>query len=214
MPAKKTYDVIPRDEQEQARMETAIEPRPDLYQLMDELIASHHSDLESCRIALVWRYGWKANDDGQVILGQFKKCSSLEVQMHGYDAKILLNYEAWTGVDFSEGQQRALLDHELCHGALKLDKEGDPAVDPNTGRLKYRTRKHDCEEFDAIVERHGLWTGNIRRLAAAAMRGARRHDQMDLFDKSGIESVTFGDGKDAVTFTAEEMRNWPKETIQ
>lgn len=183
MPAKKTYDAIPRDDEEATRLGSEIPPRPDLYALMDELIESHHEDLESCRIALIWRYGWKADDDGRLKLGQFQKASSLEVQLHGYDAKILLNFEAWEAADFTEEQRRALLDHELCHGALKLDAEGDPAVDPNTGRLKYRVRKHDHEEFACIMERHGLWTRNAEAFALAAMRGARKHGQMGLFEE-------------------------------
>jgi hypothetical protein len=63
-------------------------------------------------------------------------------------------------------QRTALLDHELCHAAVKLDKHGETTVDAR-GRVIYRTRKHDLEEFSSIVERHGLWTSDLERFAAA-----------------------------------------------
>lgn len=185
MPAKKTVDVIPRTEADQQRMESAIEPRPDLYAIMDELIEAHHGDLAVARIALVWRYGWKADPDGRLVLGKFKKASSMDVQLHGYDAIIMLNHEAWHAIDFTDLQKRALLDHELCHGALAMDKDMEPAVDPNTLRLKYRTRKHDMEEFRAIVERYGLHTWSIEAFAASMMKGAKRTGQMSLLEGLG-----------------------------
>jgi hypothetical protein len=139
-----------------------------LYDLLDELVGAHHDELAEARIALAWRFGWSADPDGRLVLGQCKKASDLDRLLHDHDLIILLNYEVWHGVDFSEEQKRALLDHELCHGALQLDEEHEPVEDTN-GRKCYRLRKHTIEEFHEIVQRHGLWKADIASFAAAAM---------------------------------------------
>lgn len=46
-------------------------------------------------------------------------------------------------------QQRALVDHELCHFA----------PDPESGELKIRA--HDVEEFIEVVARHGAWNADV-----------------------------------------------------
>jgi hypothetical protein len=148
------------------------EQEAELYTLMDELVGEHHADLAEARIALAWRFGWKADPDGRLQLGQCRRASDLDRLLHDLDFVILLNWEAWHAADFSEAQKRALLDHELSHGALRLTDDGEPAEDTN-GRKVYRIRKHDVEEFRAIVERHGLWKADLAEFAAAAMEAKR-----------------------------------------
>lgn len=164
---KSTYEIVRDDE------------RPDLYDLMRELVDDHHDELRDARIAIAWRHGWKPDADGRMHLGQLKKASDLDRQLHSYDLIVLLNYEVWTSVNFTPAQQRALFDHELCHGALSLDPEtGEPRYTPD-GRLIYRTRKHDMEEFRQIVDRHGMWKGDIAAFVEAAM-ASKAPSQMTL----------------------------------
>jgi hypothetical protein len=164
------------------------EDHADLYELMEELVDSHHDDLDQARIALAWRHGWKADADGRVILGQMKKASDLDRKLHSFDFVLLLNYEVWEAVDFNEGQRRALLDHELCHGAIARDGEGDTRYTPD-GRIVYRIRKHSIEEFHEIVERHGQWKGDIQTFVERAM-AAGVPAQMTLQDQATVKEAS------------------------
>jgi hypothetical protein len=70
------------------------------------------------------------------------------------DAEIILDADWWHGTA-SEEMQRALLDHELHHLALKIVK-GQVMYDVH-GRPKLRLRKHDIQVgwFTCIAARHG-----------------------------------------------------------
>jgi hypothetical protein len=139
------------------------------YKLMDEIISQHHSQLweAEAKIAIAWRFGWKANADGRITLGQCKKGSDLDRAMHGFDFVILLNHEVWNMAGFSEAQMRALIDHELCHAAISKDSNGELKKDEK-GRTVFRIRKHDLEEFKDVVARHGLWKDDVREFVEAA----------------------------------------------
>ena len=78
------------------------------YQILDRLIAKHHSQLGSAKIAIAWRFGWKADTDGRLKLGQAKKGSDLDRELHQYDFVILLNHEAWNQGGLSEKQKEAI----------------------------------------------------------------------------------------------------------
>lgn len=138
------------------------------YVLMDELIARHHPHLSDARIALAWRFGWKPDPDGRLKLGQAKKASDLDRELHTYDFVIVLNFEAWNAADWTRDQMRALLDHELCHCQVAKDEYGEEKTNA-AGRPVWRVRGHDTEEFVEIVARHGLWTNTLEQLAAAAI---------------------------------------------
>jgi len=86
-----------------------------------------------------------------------------------FDFVILLNEEFWKSELTENRHREALLDHELCHATLKEDSYGEPVRDAR-GRLVYRTRKHDIEEFACIPERHGLWKHDLERFAQAIRR--------------------------------------------
>lgn len=145
------------------------------YAIMDKLIEQHHSHLSGAKIAIAWRFGWKANTDGRVTLGQAKKGSDLDREMHDHDFVILLNHEAWNGGSLNEQQRVALIDHELCHCQVAKDSNGETKTDEN-GRTCYRIRKHDCEDFKEVISRHGLWKPDVEDFFAAAK-------DMPLFDK-------------------------------
>lgn len=50
-------------------------------------------------------------------------------------------------------QRRALVDHELCHCRLEGD---DPEIVP-----------HDIEEFNVIIQRHGVWLPSMEDTSRA-----------------------------------------------
>jgi hypothetical protein len=71
------------------------------------------------------------------------------------DGEVMIDHEFWENA--TEEEQRALLDHELHHFALKLDKNNYPTRD-SLGRPVLKMRKHDVEVgwFSVIAARHGV----------------------------------------------------------
>ncbi len=148
-----------------------------MYQLLEELVFTHHQHLRNARIALAWHLGWKPDADGRVKLGMCKKASDLDRELAAYDFVILLRHLFWTDPQVTDPQRRALLDHELCHADVRLNKYGEPLTDER-GRTVYRTRRHDIEEFSEVVERNGLWKRDLEDFAAAIQRSPQR--ELDL----------------------------------
>lgn len=132
------------------------------HEMLMELIGKHHDHLAEAKIALVWRYDWKPDDDGRIQLGQASKVSDSDKLLHGYDFKILLNFEVCTASDWSDEKMKALLDHELTHCEVKRG-EDEQIVRDEHGFPVYRIRKHDVEEFSCIAERHGLWKSDLEK---------------------------------------------------
>lgn len=72
----------------------------------------------------------------------------------GPDAEILIDDFVWNHLD--DQQQTALIDHELQHLELALDKHGEVKRDAQD-RPKMSTRPHDFQVggFHAVIKRHG-----------------------------------------------------------
>jgi len=142
--------------------------RESLYAMLDELVDKHHEDLDNAgaRIALAWCLSWKADVDGHVTLGKCKRASDLDRELYAYDFVLLLNQEWFEDAAVTDAQRRALIDHELSHAAVKLDKDGEP-VEDERGRTVFRTVKHDIEEFSAVVARHGIYKRDLEAFARA-----------------------------------------------
>jgi hypothetical protein len=141
------------------------------WSLMEEIKAKEHANLEGAKIAMAWRIGWRSDADGIMTLGMCRKRGDLDRELDSFDFVILLNQEAWKGLNTA--QKRALIDHELCHAKIVVDSDGNPKTD-DRDRLVCRIRKHDCEEFKSVVERHGLWTSDLAALAQATINDAAR----------------------------------------
>lgn len=141
------------------------------YRIMDELLNTEHGHLHDATIGMAWRMGWRADTDGHLMLGQCRKRGDLDRELDKFDFIILLNREAWPTL--SGEQKRALIDHELCHAAIVMDADGE-AKRNDRGQLVTRIRKHDMEEFRAIVQRHGLWTADLEQIARASINDAGR----------------------------------------
>lgn len=140
-----------------------------MYLLLAELVAKHHDHLREARIALAWAKSWKPDVDGRLVLGKCKKASDLDRELAAFDFIILLNKGFWLDFEVSDAQRRALLDHELCHAERAYDQLGEPIIDER-GRHVYRIRKHDIEEFAAIVERHGCYKRDLEVFADSLRR--------------------------------------------
>jgi len=114
------------------------------------LIANYHTHLVNCRIAYLYR-NKPMNEGGRTVFAKAKKCST-EVKSlceasggEAYDFYIIINYEVWNTL--SDTQQRAVLDHELCHCWVEDDEK--------TGEPKYKILPHGLSEFSEILDRYG-----------------------------------------------------------
>lgn len=185
-PKKVSIELIDRDSDEGR----------DIYLRAQALVDEHHDHLRAAHIALAWKLGWKPNPDGRLKLGECRRASELDVKLHGFDFVILLNRESWIE-DLSPEQQDALLDHELSHAVPQIDEDGDQKVDAE-GRLLWRIRGHDLEEFHDVVARHGFYKGDVETFA----RVCAQRRQEPLFSDQA-EALAEGRG------LVEELRSDP-----
>lgn len=137
----------------------------DVYKLMEELVKAHHKHLDKAKIAIAWCYTWKEDKDGRLKIGDAKKASEIDRQLHGVDLVVLLNDTTWNHSTFTDEQRRALMDECLCRLDISRDEEGQPRLDEN-GRIVYVKRKPDMVGFSEVLARHGIWTKDLERIAA------------------------------------------------
>jgi hypothetical protein len=137
----------------------------DVSALAEEIIGDHHPHLAEARIFFLFR-DEAQETRGKVVLGKASKMSEKESAIAGehFDFKIELAHDYWK--PGSPAFRRALLDHELCHCDAEEDEDG---------KLVYKMRSHDVEEFTAIIERHGAWKDDLREFCDAVQ-------QLDLFE--------------------------------
>lgn len=198
-----------------ARMRKTPRPKKPTYERIDrkadsrnvypilDAVRRNHPELEEATIALAWRYGLKQNKDGQLTLGKCKKVGELDKQFQGHDFVIILNFEAWEIL--TPEQREALVDHELCHAAISTDPNGNPKKDAR-GRQMFRIRKHDIEEFGAVIARHGCYKADLENFVATAMRSKKppQPTLLDGFDEAGNAE---GKGEAAVAEPATEKES-------
>jgi hypothetical protein len=140
---------------------------PEVAELAREIIARHHPHLLDIRIEYV--FGDAAPEaNGRVTLGKAMRISGVNAELarleDGSEDEddedaffcIVMYDDVWPNLN--DCRRTALLDHGLCHCKVKISK---------TGVLKLYIAPHDLEEFTEIVERHGLWSKDVQKIAAA-----------------------------------------------
>lgn len=176
-PKKVSYEFIDRDSDRGRSM----------YVMLSALVAAHHDDLCDARIALAWNTAWQPDVDGRVTLGKCKKASDLDRELAEFDFVIILRREFWEHPLATDLQRKALLDHELQHATVTLDEDDEPRLDER-GRIVYRIRKHDIEEFGAIVARYGLYKRDLQWFVAQVPK-AREAETTSEHDQPLLEHV-------------------------
>lgn len=115
----------------------------ELRPLVEELIERHHPHLARARIAYLFREGrWVYAD--RPVRGRAVVVPLLWRLLCGSDLVLIVSEPVF--LSLTEKGRRALLDHELTHFA-------EPRTALN-GRITWRLRRHDVEEFAACVLRH------------------------------------------------------------
>lgn len=87
------------------------------------------------------------------------------------DCEIAIDGDWWATT--GDEEKAALIDHELYHFSLKVDKKGAVQMD-DIGRPKLKLRKHDYEFgwFNAVAKRHGV-------------HSLERHQAKQILDNAG-----------------------------
>lgn len=155
--AKKKYEMVEEDSRHGAEVYETLREAIALYR-EDELAGGHWS--------AAWMLELKPDVDGRLVLGKMKLLNELERQLCPFDGIVLLNRDAWQAMP--RHMRLALMHHELLHVAPVIDEAGDQAVDGHQ-RLRWRTRKHNLEEFREVVAAHGCYKDDIREFVEAAI---------------------------------------------
>jgi Putative phage metallopeptidase len=142
------------------------------YRIMEELIPKYHDHLAEAKIALAWNLSWKADVDGHLKLGQCMKVPLVHNELHEFDFIIQLNQQVWNTAEFTERHRIALIDHELCHADVVIDDNDDMKRDAR-GKIVYRLRKHDVEEFGEIIHRNGIWKSDLEAFAKICIQKSK-----------------------------------------
>lgn len=140
-----------------------------VYAVLADALKQWHSHLREAKIVAAWMVGNKADKDGHIVLGRMKKTSELDRELAPYDFILLLNREHWRALDAKF--RTALVDHELCHADQKNDQTTGDQLEDAHGRKLWRIRKHDIEEFAAVVRRHGIYKADIESFSEALDKG-------------------------------------------
>jgi len=146
------------------------QPLPEAYQILQEVRQSYHGETRAARVALAWRLRQKEDKDGHMVLGRCIKVSDLHKEFADYDFIITLNQEVWDDIRFTREKKLALIDHEMCHAAASFDEESGEHKRDERNRLLFRVRKHDIEEFQDVVSRHGCYKRDLENFAKALLQ--------------------------------------------
>lgn len=121
--------------------------------MAERLIERHHEHLQQARIGFLFR-SEAPSSNGKATLGKAEKVNSkwTPLLQEELDFAIWLAADYWFDV-LDPRQKRALLDHELCHCI------GRP--------YEWKIRPHDVEEFAEVVQRHGMWSSDLKRFDQA-----------------------------------------------
>jgi len=129
----------------------------EVHEIASKVIDKWHSELAKAKIVYLFKDVETWTSNGKTVLAKTYKVPGQWHYLSGYDILVIVNRIAWLVLD--PEQREALIDHELCHVLKSEDQNGNP---------KYSLAGHDLEEFAAVVQRHGLWMGDVAQFMAAA----------------------------------------------
>jgi hypothetical protein len=139
---------------------------PEVAEIVNQVTEQYHGGLRDAGVTVDLLFARaKTDDNGDPVGAALKlhgyQCAAvikvnaykLRVQGHA-DAEITFDGDRWD--EWSPEEKRSLIDHELEHLELKVDRDGKVLRD-DIDRPKMRTKLHDHQFgwFDAIARRHG-----------------------------------------------------------
>lgn len=132
----------------------------DIHDLVSAMMVKFHGPLSDAGVTV--DVLWASSCEGRPVKAHgypalaVIKINSYRLRVQGHaDAEITLDKKEWEVLSMQ--QREALIDHELEHLDLKLDKDGGVVRD-DLERPQMSLRKHDHQFgwFDAVAERHGV----------------------------------------------------------
>lgn len=135
-----------------------------LKNLAEGIIKVHRPKLALLKICYVFR-DEAIISDGHVISGMCTRVDDRNWTIHNFDFVIEIAKDLWDQA--TDDFKHALMDHELGHVGIVFDEDGAYIRDEVSGRIKTRCRKHDIEEFEEIMERHGTYHKALRDFISA-----------------------------------------------
>jgi hypothetical protein len=167
----------------------------DVREMANDVIAHHHPHLADANFVFLMRSP-TAKSKGKAVLGTAKKATPEHKALYLGEVDFIVTLAGAEWKDMTNRARRALLDHELCHCV------GD-------SMKGWSMRGHDVEEFSEIIERHGLWHGDLEKVGEK-VRQLNFNDVLGASD-GGVESVTFSSAGKSVTLTGADMRSAGKK---
>jgi hypothetical protein len=153
--------------------------RSTLLSLVSDLYNEDHAHLEDATIGFLWALV-PFKDKGRHVLGtaqlgppsgkawQVAKATQQLNEWYGEVPDFLITVDGrWAFEHASDLELCAVVDHELYHCHMVLDENGEPRVNPVTGRPQWYVRGHDVEEFVGVVRRYGAWNSGLRQMKRA-----------------------------------------------
>lgn len=143
-----------------------------LLEMAKSIIRDHHPLLLEAKVGFMYR-SEAQKSSGRYVLGHAKKVSE--------DMKVFLDFDfiIWIAqANFQRmeiDQQRALVDHELCHCIM--------------GPNGWAIRHHDFEDFIQIIQRHGMWSTDLK-WAGKAFQEAEQPEQIEISAGGRVATLT------------------------
>lgn len=140
------------------------------------MIKKFHPDLLKCKVKVDLLFvstdadGPALTLHGYACAAVVRKLGSKDRAAGRGDAEIVIDKEGY--MTMGDPERDALLDHELYHLVVALDRDKRPKAD-GEGRPVLKLRKHDREFgwFDEIARRHGEHSGEIQQARALLSNG-------------------------------------------
>jgi len=136
---------------------TEYSAAPDVEKIAQPIINANHRHLKSVKIEYVFASKTPVTN-GKSIWGKLIKISGVNAYLSGDvgDYFVMqISKPIWD--ELKPEKRKALVDHELCHGGV--DAHGKLFIKP-----------HDLEEFAEVVNRHGIWTTEVEKMAKAVQQ--------------------------------------------
>lgn len=150
-------------------MSTTYTPAPEVREIAEELIEKHHPTLAEYRPRIEYIFIDKTpKKNGKEVWGTMRKVTNLAAFLAQEECDkeqgicdpffvMTITKPVWDILD--NNKKVALVDHELCHAAVE---------EKDNGETELVIIPHDLEEFNTIVNRHGLWREDVKEFAAIA----------------------------------------------
>ena len=122
---------------------------PDVEEVANEVIRKENLDFGQAKIAYLLVYP----NISKTVAGRCIRTGQELKYFSDKDYLVELSGELWDALDGDTKYN--LMHHELLHIYLKNDEK--------SGDVKYEIRKHDIEDFEVILKRHGIdWAKKIK----------------------------------------------------